>query len=96
MTVDQISPLVCFPLTAGPATSEFISTIIFTGRPKKEIIRHAMSCGQRFQGFNCLVPVFEAGLWGLSLLDARLTPFSLNYKSFYVHLDHTKPLMRDL
>lgn len=44
MTVDQISPLVCFPLAAGPATSEFISTIIFTGRPKKEIIRHAMSC----------------------------------------------------
>lgn len=45
MTEDQISPMVCFPLAAGPAAAKFIITIIFTGRPKKkDIIRHAMLC----------------------------------------------------
>ena len=44
MTEDQISPTVYLSLAAAPATAEFIITIIFTGRQKKEIIGHAMSC----------------------------------------------------
>ena len=74
MTEDQVSPTVCFPLAAGPATAEFIITIIFTGRPKPRNYEacNVLPChGGRFQGFSCLVPVFEAGLWGLSLLDCQ-------------------------
>lgn len=92
MTEDQISLTGCFPLVEGPATAEFITTIIFTGRPKRN--DQAVFC-LVVEGFHCLVPVFEAGLWGLSPLDCQAQPLSLIYKRFYVHLDHTKPLMRD-
>lgn len=71
----------------------FIITIIFIGRPKKKNISHSMSCSiveDVCRGFIvwCLRLKQECSVW------ARLTPFSPNYKSFYVHLDHTKPLMR--